>query len=156
MKPFKESLQSENQVMEKVEKSSPNNDPPVLLVMRRKSIRQLTNGQKVALYYVDKLNKYVTVPYDSKGNMSLTIEDYIEEDYVPVIQHLQQIVSNNNTKRLTFEDGTNMLVDKFVANVVLEIYNNLNDSNKEKLSEMAEKSKEDFKQIVEFARKYKG
>jgi hypothetical protein len=147
---------SKNQVTEKVEKSSPNKEPPVLLVMRRKSIRQLSNGQKVALYYVDKLKKYVTVPFDSKGSMSLTVEDFVEEDFVPVIQHLQEIVSNNNTKRLVFEDGSNMLVDKFVANVVLEIYNNLNDSNKEKLSEMAEKSKEDFKQIVEFARKYKG
>ena len=38
-------------------------DPPAMLVMRRKSIRQFPNGQRVALYYVDKINKYVTVPY---------------------------------------------------------------------------------------------
>ena len=31
--------------------------------MKRKSIRQFPNGQRVALYYVDKVNKYVTVPY---------------------------------------------------------------------------------------------
>ena len=38
-------------------------DPPAMLIMRRKSIRQFPNGQRVALYYVDKINKYVTVPY---------------------------------------------------------------------------------------------
>lgn len=155
MKSLNDYIESIDVVQENVEKSFPNNEPPVLLVMRRKSIRQLTNGQKVALYYVDKLKKYVTVPFDSKGTMSLTIEDFVE-DYIPVIQHLQQIASTNSPKRLVFEDGSNLLVDKFVANDVLNIFENLNDSNKDKLSEMAEKSKEDFKQIVEFARKYKG
>jgi len=38
-------------------------DPPNVLIMKRKSIRQFPNGQRVALYYVDKINKYVTVPY---------------------------------------------------------------------------------------------
>ena len=38
-------------------------DPPNMLVMKRKSIRQFPNDQRVALYYVDKINKYVTVPY---------------------------------------------------------------------------------------------
>ena len=38
-------------------------DPPNMLVMKRKSIRQFPNNQRVALYYVDKINKYVTVPY---------------------------------------------------------------------------------------------
>jgi hypothetical protein len=38
-------------------------DPPTVLIMRRKSIRQFPDGQRVALYYVDKINKYVTVPY---------------------------------------------------------------------------------------------
>ena len=38
-------------------------DPPAVLIMKRKSVRQYPNGQRVALYYVDKINKYVTVPY---------------------------------------------------------------------------------------------
>jgi hypothetical protein len=40
-------------------------DPPAVLIMKRKSIRQFPNGQRVALYYVDKINKYVTVPYEA-------------------------------------------------------------------------------------------
>lgn len=38
-------------------------DPPSVLIMKRKSVRMFPNGQRVALYYVDKINKYVTVPY---------------------------------------------------------------------------------------------
>ena len=38
-------------------------DPPTILIMRRKSIRLFPNGQRVAMYYVDKINKYVTIPY---------------------------------------------------------------------------------------------
>lgn len=37
-------------------------DPPAVLVMQRQAIRNYGN-QKVALYYIKKLNKYVTVPY---------------------------------------------------------------------------------------------
>ena len=38
-------------------------DPPAVLIMKRKSVRQFPNDQRVALYYVDKIDKYVTVPY---------------------------------------------------------------------------------------------
>ena len=38
-------------------------DPPNILIMKRQSIRQYPNNQRVALYFVDKINKYVTVPY---------------------------------------------------------------------------------------------
>ena len=46
-----------------VESKDNNIDPPNMLVMKRKSIRQYPNGQRVALYFVDKVNKYVTLPY---------------------------------------------------------------------------------------------
>lgn len=133
-------------------KSAPK-DPPVLLVMRRKSIRQFPNGQRVALYYIDKLGKYVSVPYDDKGNMSLTIEDY--EEPSSITDDLRNIVSEGVSKRIVFEDGTSMLVDKFIANDVLWIYESLNDQNKSELEEMTNKSKNEFKKIIEFAKKYK-
>ena len=50
-------------------------DPPAVLIMRRKSIRQFPNGQRVAMYYVDKINKYVTVPYDSDGALGISEEN---------------------------------------------------------------------------------
>jgi hypothetical protein len=47
-------------------------DPPAVLVMRRTAIRMFPNGQKIALYKVDKLNKFITVPYDDKDSMIMT------------------------------------------------------------------------------------
>lgn len=38
-------------------------DPPAVLVMKRKSIRQFPNNERVAMYFVDKLNKYISIPY---------------------------------------------------------------------------------------------
>lgn len=48
-------------------------DPPAVLIMRRTAIRQFPNGQKIALYKVDKINKYVTVPY-TDDNWIMTTE----------------------------------------------------------------------------------
>jgi len=55
-------------------------DPPSVLIMKRKSVRQFPNGQRVALYYVDKIDKYVTVPYtamqwSSTGSMDEETEN---------------------------------------------------------------------------------
>ena len=50
--------------MSEAKKPSVNSmDPPAVLLMKRKSVRQFSDGQRVALYYVEKLDKYVTVPY---------------------------------------------------------------------------------------------
>jgi hypothetical protein len=54
------------QVVSEAKRSSQKTmDPPNVLVMKRKSVRQFPNGQRVALYYVDKIDKYVTVPYEA-------------------------------------------------------------------------------------------
>lgn len=50
-------------------------DPPAILIMRRKQIRQFPGGQRVALYYVDKLNKYVTIPYENMAWSLPTTEE---------------------------------------------------------------------------------
>ena len=42
-------------------------DIPAVLIMRRTAIRMFPGGQKIALYKVDKINKYVTVPYDNQS-----------------------------------------------------------------------------------------
>jgi hypothetical protein len=65
---------------EKKEDHSLPMDPPAVLIMKRKWIRQYPNNQRVALYYVDKINKYVTVPYtamqwSSTGSMDEETEN---------------------------------------------------------------------------------
>jgi len=41
-------------------------DMPAVLVLRRTSFRKFPNGQTIALYHADKINKYITIPYDDE------------------------------------------------------------------------------------------
>ncbi|NBW58686.1 hypothetical protein EBR43_13100 [bacterium] len=129
-------------------------DPPPILIMRRKSIRQFGNGQRVAMYYVDKLNKYVTIPY---GEMAWAAEELeitdgvIEEN---VMHHLKSIVDNHSAKSLKFKDGSSMKVDVQTANAIMKVHGALNNENKKKVSDMAHKSKSHFKKVADFAWKH--
>lgn len=50
------------------------NQIPSLIIMKRRAIRVFPDGQKVALYWADRINKYISVPFQSIG---------ISEDYDP-------------------------------------------------------------------------
>lgn len=45
-------------------------DPPVTLLLKRTSIRSFLDGKKVALYYIKSLNRYISIPFDSKEDIS--------------------------------------------------------------------------------------
>jgi hypothetical protein len=40
---------------------------PMVLILKRKSIRAFPDGQRVALYWADKLKTYISVPYSTIG-----------------------------------------------------------------------------------------
>lgn len=134
------------------DKSNPG-DPPAMLIMRRKQIRQFPGGQKVALYHIDKLNKYVTVPFGGMGwsNVLTTEQIELEEN---VIHHLKHIVDNHSAKAVKFKDGKSMKVDVQTAQAVLKVHGALNDDNKKKVEDMASKSKHHFGKVVDFAWKH--
>lgn len=143
-----------------VEKNQPlphEMDPPAMLVMRRKQIRQFSNNQRVALYYVDKINKYVTVPYTamqwSAGSMpeGVQLED---EMIVDVINQLEKIVEEKTTQSIQFNDGKTIRVDEKTARLVLKTYNSLNLENKNNFSKMINENKEQFGRVVDFAWKH--
>lgn len=43
------------------------NEMPALLILKRRAIRVFPDGQKVALYWADRINRYVTVPFEGVG-----------------------------------------------------------------------------------------
>jgi len=118
-------------------------DPPAVLVMRRITVRQFPNGQRVALYFVKAVNKYVTVPYTSmqwSASMPEEFNSGIEQlTNSNTIYHLDGSVSNVN------EDTTNML---------LSVYGALTEDNKQKFNEMISKSEYHFKKATTFAQKH--
>jgi hypothetical protein len=132
-------------------------DPPNVLIMRRKSVRQFPNGQRVALYYVDKIDKYVTVPYTAMQWSASTPEEVEYSGEIigeGVISQLKEIVEKDVYGRVQFEDGKKMLVTVDLAEKILKVHNVLNESNKYQLSEMANKDKEHFGKVIDFAVKY--
>ena len=131
-------------------------DPPNVLIMRRKSVRQFPGGQRVAMYYVDKIDKYVTVPYTAMQWSASTPEEVEYSGEVigeGVITQLRNIVKDNLYDRVQFEDGKRMLVTVDLAETILRVYSVLNESNKEQLAEMANKNKEHFGRVIDFALK---
>jgi hypothetical protein len=134
--------------------TSKQSDPPQILIMRRKSIRQFSNGQRVALYQIDKLNKYITIPYIEKAWKEGVEEVHLETIEENVVHHLKNIVDNHQAKSVKFKDGSSMKVDVQTANAILKVHNTVNNDNKQKIADMAHKSKSHFKKVADFAWKH--
>lgn len=125
-------------------------DPPNVLVMRRKSIRVFPNNQRVALYYVDKINKYVTVPYTA---MQWSATGVTEEEFQKgIIQQVEDATNKIDATCLVFEDGSTLNINSHSAKEVLKTYNSLNEENKKQFAEVANRSKQDFIEIKKFAK----
>ena len=75
----------------------------------------------------------------------------IKED---IFEHLHHIVKGKTAKTVHFEDGRSMRVDVRTAKAVLEVHESLNEENKNKIADVAGKSKEHFGKVVDFAWKH--
>lgn len=118
-------------------------DPPAVLIMRRKSVRQFPNGQRVALYYVDKINKYVTVPYeDMQWSTS-------EET---VLDKVTQVFESKNKMVVEHLDGSTSEITPQIARQMVELYKKINEANKAKMADMLEASAKHFQTIAKFSK----
>jgi len=55
-------------------------DPPIVIIMKRQSIRQFPGNKRVALYFADKIKQYVTVPYTSSQWSKGSVEESVDID----------------------------------------------------------------------------
>ena len=124
---------------------------PAVLVMRRKAIRQYPGNKTVALYFIDKLNKYVAIPQEQGNNLVQTEGTEFEGT---VIDHLKHIASNSVEESVKFDDGKTEKVSVQTANAILRLLSALNEENKIRVSELAQNSKIDFGKVVDFAWKH--
>jgi hypothetical protein len=119
-------------------------DPPAVLIMRRKSIRQFPNGQRVALYYVDKINKYVTVPYE---NMQWSTSN--EETIFDKVKQVNESKKNMVVEHL---DGSTTEITPQMAKHMIELHKKINEANKAKMLDMLEASAKHFQTIAKFSK----
>jgi hypothetical protein len=135
------SLKVEKNVHESHQVHEQPKDPPMVMVMRRKWIRNYPNGQKVAMYYVDKLNKYITVPYND-----LQWSPTANEDVVDTLRNM------NEGQEICFDDGS-IFIDTETSRTIIEMYDTLNTMNKRKVEDMMMESKESFSKVIDFAKR---
>lgn len=93
MKTVKELLAEKRNVLSKFDTAVPQGYPkqsevPAIIMLKRKAIRVYPDNQKVALYYSEAIDKYVSIPFGPEGKaLGIQVnEDEINEaftDYLP-------------------------------------------------------------------------
>jgi hypothetical protein len=125
-------------------------DPPIVLVLKRKSIRLFPDGTRVALYFNNKLNRFFTVPYGLPITGPLQQNESVELEEA-VMDTLHKIVKNKEAKSVKFASGHTRKVDHYTASAITNVHSALNDDNKKKFANMVHKSPEHFVKASDFA-----
>lgn len=117
---------------------------PAVLVMQRKSFRVFPDGQKIAMYYIPRLDKYVTIPYGPKAWATMP-------KYEETIVDKLKVISEGTPGTIKFANGDTLKVDVRTAKNILEVYKGLNTENQKKVTGLMEQSKIDFNKVASFA-----
>lgn len=129
-------------------------EPPTTLLMRRKAIRQFPDGKKVVLYYIDRLAKFISIPYDdffALGTGDIPIAEEVQDVNETVMPMLKKIAAAGVPMDVFHMDNMITKVDPVTAKSILNVHDAVNDSNKKKLEGMINKSKANFARVAAFA-----
>ena len=129
------------------------NEPPFVLLLKRKAIRLYPDNTRIALYFNDRLNKFFSVPYSvDKETFTSPFQAEEVELEESVMNHLHKIASGEHpTNRVKFASGETRKVDKYTASAISQVHKAVNDENKKKLSDMVHKSPAHLMKVAEFA-----
>jgi len=149
---FSESITEDNSSMIKEDRQI---DPPNMIVLKRKAIRVFPDGKRVALYYADKIDQYVSIPYHGPnfGKKDIVQFNQFNEEWEPRgnIGVLMQIIETGESQDVFFEDNLSMKIDPMTAQAIVNLYNNVNTTNKYKIERMVNKDKNSFAKVAAFA-----
>ena len=120
-------------------------DPPFVLVLKRKAIRLYPDGTKIALYHNDRLDKDFAVPYSTSS------QPVIQAEAVDVMGQLQKIKDSHSHGTVNHKDGSASKVDVQTAHAVLMVHKSLNDENKTKFADMVARSSHHMQKAANFA-----
>lgn len=155
--------QPKDQVTEAIEDTSPPippQDPPFVLLLKRRAVRLFPDGTKVALYYNDRLRKLFSVPFNAQymGYNSqapvIQAEEYESDGEMleeAVMDTLHKIVDGKSAQRVKFASGETRTVDHYTASAITNVHKALNDENKKKFADMVHKSPSHFTKAADFA-----
>jgi hypothetical protein len=125
------------------------NDPPFVLVLKRRAIRMYPDRTKVALYYSKTLDKHFSVPYGNPISAVVQAEETQMEE--AVMDKLYKIVSGKQAQTVKFANGQTRKVDHYTASAITQVHNALNEENKKKFADMVHKSPAHLVKASDFA-----
>jgi len=125
-------------------------DPPFVLIFKRKAIRMYPNKTKIALYHNQKLDKLLSIPY-GPGVENILQTEKVEPIEENVMDQLHKIVAGKQAQSVKFGNGQSKKIDHFTASAITQVHNAVNDENKKKLADMIHKSPAHFEKVAAFA-----
>ena len=102
-------------------------EPPFIIILKRKAIRLVPGGIKVAVYHSDRLDKDFAIPFT--------------QDDAGMIQ----------AEQIELDTGDIMELDEETINAFQSVYHSLTEENREKFVDLIHTSPETFEQAKEFA-----
>ena len=133
---------------EEVVQLTESQDPPFVLVLKRKAIRLYPDGTKIALYHNERLNKDFAVPYATAA------QPVIQAEELTTLGQLQRIKEHNINGTVIHNDGSASEIDTQTAYALLETYESLSDENKNKFIDMMALSANHMQKAIEFSWKH--
>jgi hypothetical protein len=104
-------------------------EPPFVIVLKRTAVRLYPNGLRVATYMSDKLKREFAIPFVGReAGLVQTTEEY----------------------RIELNDGTVIELDEETDIAFENVYEELDEENKEKFVSMMYESKETFEKLKDF------
>jgi hypothetical protein len=141
----------EEEYIEEATKDLPE-DPPYMIILKRRAIRQFPDKTRIALYYSKTLDKHFSVPYGPSISSYIQAEEtQIDE---AVMDQLHKIVNNKSAGTVKFANGQTKKVDHYTASAITQVHKALNDDNKKKFADMVHKSPEHLAKASDFAFKH--
>jgi len=124
---------------------------PMVLILKRRSIRSFPDGQRVALYWVDKLKTFISVPYSASGvGYSPNVSEDVEPELIN-FKILSEIISEETPKTLVFDDGSEYKCGVNSAKAIYETFSVLVDENKDRMLQALQESKDSFVKMADLS-----
>lgn len=104
-----------------------NSKVPAVLLLKRKSMRVFPDGQKVALYYAQAIDKYVSIPFSEAGVSGLN--EGLGGKLLSIGSFVADVLSSNNSSSST-DDGRKYSTPKEAGKAQLNVGGPAKDDNR--------------------------
>jgi hypothetical protein len=150
---------------------------PAIIILKRKAIRVYPDHQKVALYYAQAIDKYVTIPFGIfgdggiAGSMNEEVERKPTKVYRKKIQEekavlpasrsskavlpiLKQMINENIVEKNIRFGEREITINNTVAKKIMSVHESMNRQNKKTMENALNESIDSFNKVVTFATRY--